>query len=136
MGLSCEGSADASVQSGIFPAVWKESFQEWRKAGYLLISWDIHFIGDTKTITIRPQISVMQHGFMEGRSSVTNLVEFSIFVIGNENRHQVVYGFFRDGFFRLCTDSARQAWRFILVRDLLPFRSASGQPSWAFVPLH
>jgi hypothetical protein len=55
MGLSCEGSADASVQSGIFPAVWKESFQEWRKAGYLLISWDIHFIGDTKTITIRPQ---------------------------------------------------------------------------------
>jgi hypothetical protein len=42
------------------------------------------------TPIIQPLISVMQHGLMKGRSTVTNLVEFSNFVIDKiENGHQV-----------------------------------------------
>jgi hypothetical protein len=65
---------------------------------------------------IRPQISVMQHGFMKGRSTVTNLVEFYNFVIDKiENGHQIdggVYTKFSKAFDRvnhglLCFDLMR-----------------------------
>jgi hypothetical protein len=51
---------------------------------------------DEITPIILPQISVMQHSFLKGRSTVTNLVEFYNFFIDKiENGHQV------DGVFRL-----------------------------------
>jgi hypothetical protein len=71
-------------------------------------------ICDEITPIIRPQISVMQHGFMKGRSTVTNL-EFSHFVIEKiENGHQEdgVYTDFSEAFDRvnhglLCFDLMR-----------------------------
>jgi hypothetical protein len=45
---------------------------------------------DKLTPVIRPRISDAQHGFFKGRSTVTNLVEFSNSVIGEmENGRQV-----------------------------------------------
>jgi hypothetical protein len=38
---------------------------------------------------LNPEISVMQHGYMKGRSPTTNLVEFTNYVINeNENDNQ------------------------------------------------
>jgi hypothetical protein len=53
---------------------------------------------------IRPRISDAQHGFLKGRSTVTNLVEFSNSVIGEmENGRQVdgVYTDFSKAFDRV-----------------------------------
>jgi hypothetical protein len=47
-------------------------------------------ICDEMTPIIRPQIFVTQHGFIKGRPNVTNLVEFSYFVIDKiENGNQL-----------------------------------------------
>jgi hypothetical protein len=78
-----------SLSTGIIPAVWKESFVVpiWKNGE----KRDIFFyrgisilsvipklfekmICDEKTPIIRTQISVMQHGFMKGRS--TRLMEY------------------------------------------------------------
>ncbi len=59
---------------------------------------------DEITPLIRPRISDKQHGFLKGRSTVTNLVEFSHFVIDEiENGHQVdgVYTDFSKAFDRV-----------------------------------
>jgi hypothetical protein len=176
IGLCGQGSADAFVQSVlstcIFPAAWRKSYVvSIFKSGE---NWDIFcyngisilsviavcekMICDEITPIIRPQISVMQHDFMEGRFTVTNLVEFFNFVIDKiENGHQVD-GIFKGlsprepwlVVFRLDEEflgddaclvlvlfywphSGRQAWWFLVGRDLLPFRSASRQLSSAFV---
>jgi hypothetical protein len=58
IGLSCQDSADASVQSVLIDwhfscclkrILCRSDFQEWREAGYLLLSWFIHLVGDTET---------------------------------------------------------------------------------------
>jgi hypothetical protein len=82
-----------SLSTGICPAVWKESFVVplvkngekriccYRVISILSVKIFERMICDEITPIIWPQISVMQHGFMKGRSTATNLVEFSNFVI-------------------------------------------------------
>jgi hypothetical protein len=56
--IGCQGSADTSGQSVLIDwyfscclerILCRSDFEEWREAGYLFLSWDIHFVGDTKT---------------------------------------------------------------------------------------
>jgi hypothetical protein len=101
-----------SLLTGIFPAVWKESFivpifkrgEKWNISCYrelsilsVILKLFEEMICDEITPVIRPQISVMQHGFMMGRSTVeSNLVEFSNFVIDKIENGHLVDGVYTD----------------------------------------
>jgi Reverse transcriptase (RNA-dependent DNA polymerase) len=108
-----------SLASGTFPCAWKESFivpifknGEKRDIscyrGISILSVIPKFfekmVCHKLTPVIRPRISDAQHGFLKGRSTVTNLVEFSNSVIGElENGRQVdgVYTDFSKAFDRV-----------------------------------
>jgi hypothetical protein len=118
-----------SLSTGIFPAVWKDSFVVpifksgekrdiscYRGIPILSVIPKLFEkrIYDEITLIIRPQISVMQHGFMKERPCY-QLIEFFNFVIDKtENGHQVdeVYTDFSNTFDRvnhglLCFDLMR-----------------------------
>jgi hypothetical protein len=98
-----------SLSSGVFPVVWKESFivpifkngdkrdiSCYRGISILSAIPKLleKMVCDKLTPIINTRISDKQHGFMKGRSTVTNLVEFSNFVIGEiENGRQVDAGY-------------------------------------------
>jgi hypothetical protein len=74
-----------SLTTGIFPAVCggKRDISCYRGISILSVITKLfeEMIFDEITPIIRPQIAVMQHGFIKGRFTVTNLVYFSNFVI-------------------------------------------------------
>jgi hypothetical protein len=86
-----------SLSAGVFPAIWKDSFvvplfksgDKRNVSCYRGISiWSAipklfeKMVCDTITPVVRPVISDAQHGFVKGRSTVSNLFQFTNGVIG------------------------------------------------------
>ena len=86
---------NASLTSGIFPNIWKESliiplhkngsksnvnnYRGIAKLSAIPKAFE-HIVTDSITPQVTPIISDTQHGFTKGRSTVTNLLEFTSFV--------------------------------------------------------
>jgi Reverse transcriptase (RNA-dependent DNA polymerase) len=100
-----------SLSSGVFPAIWKESFivpifknGEKRDIscyrGISILStipkMFEKMVCDKLTPIISARISKTQHGFLKGRSTVTNLIEFSNFVIDEMENGRQVDGVYTD----------------------------------------
>lgn len=109
-----------SLDSGIFPAIWKESYiiplhksgvkshvSNYRGIAKLSCIPKLfeHIVTDSITPLVSPLISPVQHGFMKGRSTVTNLLEFSSYVhdgFTKGKQTDVVYTDLTKAFDRLC----------------------------------
>jgi len=109
-----------SLDSGVFPAIWKESFiiplhksgvksevNNYRGIAKLSCIPKVfeHIVTDSITPLVSPIMSFEQHGFMKGRSTVTNLLEFSSYVhdgFAKGKQTDVVYTDLTKAFDRLC----------------------------------
>jgi len=109
-----------SLDSGVFPAIWKDSFiiplhksgikshaNNYRGIAKLSCIPKVfeHIVTDSITPLVSPIISPQQHGFMKGRSTVTNLLEFSSYVhdgFSKGKQTDVIFTDFTKAFDRLC----------------------------------
>jgi hypothetical protein len=100
-----------SLSAGVFPTIWKESFVVplfksgdrrdvscYRGISILSVMPKLFekMVYDRITPVVRPAISDAQHGFVKGRSTVSNLVQFTNGIIGEIEDGWQVDGVYTD----------------------------------------